>query len=163
MKKKPYSVNDVADYVIMSLNGDERFTLINLKLQKLIYYIQAWCLGINKERFMDARFEAWVHGPVCRELYDRFKDTKSLYATIGLEDVKNKNAKDCIAPDDIVFIDYILENYARFSGSQLEAMTHNEKPWINARGNVAPMEKCDGVITDESMLTYYGKKYNEIP
>lgn len=160
---RPYLVNDVADYVILSLNGDERFTLINLKLQKLVYYIQAWFLGIYKDKFMDAEFEAWVHGPVCRQLYERFKDSKSLYATIGVEDVIDKNAKEKIAIEDIEFIDYILENYARFSGSQLEIMTHAETPWIEARGNANPMEKCNGVITESSMKAYYGKKYEEIP
>lgn len=160
---RPYPVNDVTDYVILSLNGDERFTLINLKLQKLVYYIQAWFFGINKEKFMDAEFEAWVHGPVCRQLYERFKDSKSLYATIGIEDVIDKNAKDKFATEDIEFIDYILENYARFSGSQLEVMTHTEIPWIEARGNANPMDKCNGVITESSMKAYYGKKYEEIP
>lgn len=160
---RPYLVNDVADYVILSLNGDERFTLINLKLQKLVYYIQAWFLGIYKDKFMDAEFEAWVHGPVCRQLYERFKDSKPLYATIGVEDVIDKNAKEKIAIEDIEFIDYILENYARFSGSQLEIMTHAETPWIEARGNANPMEKCNGVITESSMKAYYGKKYEEIP
>lgn len=160
---RPYPVNDVADYIILSLNGDESFSLINLKLQKLVYYIQAWCLGINGDVFLNGRFEAWVHGPVCRPLYDRFKDSKSLYAVIDVNDVINKDAKSVFEKDDAEFIDYILENYARFSGSQLEAMTHSEKPWIDARKGVAPMDRCENEITIESMRDFYGKKYNEIP
>lgn len=160
---KPYNVNDVADYIIMSLNSDESFSLINLKLQKLVYYIQAWCLGIKQEPFLNGRFEAWVHGPVCRPLYDRFKDTKSLYAYIGIEDVLNKSVRDVFDCEDIEFMDYILENYARFSGTQLEAMTHCEKPWIEARKGAAPMDKCENEITIESMREFYGKKYGEIP
>lgn len=160
---RPYPVNDVADYIILSLNSDESFSLINLKLQKLVYYIQAWCLGIKGDAFLSGRFEAWVHGPVCRPLYDRFKDTKSLYAVVDVSDVLNKNAKSVFEKDDAEFIDYILENYARFSGSQLEAMTHSEKPWIDARKGVAPMDRCENEITIESMRDFYGKKYNEIP
>lgn len=160
---KPYEVNDVADYIILSLNGDESFSLINLKLQKLVYYVQAWCLGITGEPFLNGRFEAWVHGPVCRPLYDRFKASKSLYALIGIEDVINKNAKDSFDKEDIEFMDYILENYARFSGAQLEAMTHNEKPWIDARKDKSPMDRCDNEITVDSMREFYGKKYSEIP
>lgn len=63
---KPYDVNDIADYVILSLNGDEDYSLINLKLQKLMYYIQAWSLGINGKPMMNGKFEAWVHGPMHR-------------------------------------------------------------------------------------------------
>lgn len=160
---KPYSVNDVADYIIMSLNSDENFSLINLKLQKLVYYVQAWYLGIKKEIFMSARFEAWVHGPVCRQLYDRFKTSKSLYSHIGIEEVINKQAKETLKEEDVEFIDYILENYARFSGSQLEVMTHNEKPWIEARKGAAPMDRCENEITVDSMRKFYGEKYDEIP
>lgn len=160
---KPYNVNDVADYIILSLNSDEQYCLINLKLQKLVYYVQAWSLGINKEPFMEGRFEAWVHGPVCRQLYERFKDTKSLYALMDNKDVLNNNVFNTIAKEDAEFIDYILENYARFAGTQLEAMTHSEAPWIEARGNAYPMERCHNEITQESMLKFYGHKYDTMP
>lgn len=160
---KPYDVNTVADYVIMSLNSDERFLLINLKLQKLMYYIQAWSLGINGEKMMEARFEAWVHGPVCRQLYDRFKATKSLYSTIDEEDVKNKDATNEITSEDREFINYILENFARYSGPQLETMTHSELPWMEARNGALPMEHCENQISEDTMKTYYGKKYEAIP
>lgn len=160
---KPYNINDVADYVILSLNSDESFSLINLKLQKLMYYIQAWSLGINKVPFMKAHFEAWVHGPVCRQLYDRFKASKNLYSFIGTDDILNRNVADILAKEDKEFVSYILENYARYSGSQLEQMTHNEQPWIEARRGLAPMEHCENEITNASMEVYYAKRYAEIP
>lgn len=160
---KPYDVNTIVDYVIMSLNGDECFSLINLKLQKLIYYIQAWSLGINKQKMMDARFEAWVHGPVCRQLYERLKPTKSLYSTISIEDVQNKEAMNEIDPEDREFVNYILENFARYSGPQLETMTHKELPWIEARGNAGPMEHCENQISEDTMSSFYGKLYETIP
>lgn len=160
---KPYNVDTIADYVILSLNSDENYPLINLKLQKLIYYIQAWSLGINGESLFNARFEAWVHGPVCIELYNRFRNTKNLYSVITNSDVLNHSAKDVIQPNDVEFVDYILENYARCSCTQIEAMTHNEKPWIEARKGYEPMERCQVQITNEMMKTYYAQRYNEIP
>ena len=159
---RPYNVNDVADYIITSLNSDEYFALINLKLQKLVYYVQAWHLGIHGTAFLSGTFEAWVHGPVCRPLYERFKKTKSLYSVIGVEDVLNNNVQDSFKDTDKEFMDYILENYARFSGTQLEAMTHSEKPWIDARKNVAPMERCENEISEKSMQVFYGEKYKQI-
>lgn len=160
---RPYDVSLIADYVILSLTCDERYSLINLKLQKLLYYIQAWSLGINGYPMMNGRFEAWVHGPVCTELYDRFKDTKSLYSSITDEDVLNKSPKSEIFSEDVEFIDYILENYARYSGSQIEAMTHNEAPWINARKGYGAMERCHTEITEKAMRDYYAKKYEGLP
>lgn len=160
---RPYDANIVTDYVIMSLNGDERFSLINLKLQKLVYYIQAWALGIEGTPMMDAKFEAWVHGPVCRPLYERFKTSKSLYSFIGKDDVNDSSAAGKIADEDKDFINYILENYACYSGTQLESMTHKEQPWIEARNGAAPMEHCENEISELSMKLYYGKKYEELP
>ena len=112
--KKPYDVNLIADYIIIRLNSDEKLNLINLKLQKLLYYVQAWSLGINQERFLKCDFEAWAHGPVSRVLYNRFKDTKNLYSFINEADVINKNPETKILNDDIDFINFILDNYAGF-------------------------------------------------
>lgn len=159
---KPYDVNIVADYVILSLNADEKINLINLKLQKLLYYIQAWSLGINNKKFLDCSFEAWVHGPVSRKLYDRFKSSHSLYSFITVSDVINKNPENNIEQADIEFINYILDNYAGFSGAELETMTHNENPWKEARVGYGPMQSCNKIISEDSMQIYYGKRWEAI-
>lgn len=98
---KPYDINIIADYIILRLNADEKMDLINLKLQKLLYYLQAWALGINKERFLNSSFEAWVHGPVCRTLYDRFKSSKNLYSFISSDDVEDRTPETKIEQEDI--------------------------------------------------------------
>ena len=159
---KPYNINLVADYVILRLNSDEKINLINLKLQKLLYYVQAWSLGINKERFLDCSFEAWVHGPVSRELYNRFKDNRSLYSFITISDVINTNPEASINKEDIEFINYILDNYAGFSGAELESMTHKELPWQEARKGVLPMQACNNVISENTMKNYYGERWQQI-
>ena len=159
---KPYDVNIVADYVILRLNADEKNNLINLKLQKLLYYIQAWSLGINKKKFLNCSFEAWVHGPVSRELYERFKFSHSLYSFITVSDVTNKNPENEIEQADIKFINYILDNYAGFSGAELETMTHNENPWKEARIGYDPMQSCNKIISEDSMLKYYGERWEAI-
>ena len=77
------NVNDVVDYIILRVNADEQNVLINLKLQKLLFYTQAWHLAIHSDRLFDGEFQAWVHGPVNREIYDRFVGQgKSLYSEI---------------------------------------------------------------------------------
>lgn len=159
---KPYNVNTIVDYFILRLNSDENMNLINLKLQKLLYYLQAWSLGITRERFIDCSFEAWVHGPVCREVYNRFKDTKTLYSFITSNEVIDNTPEMSIGAEDIDFINFILDNYAGFSGAELEAMTHKETPWIEARKGLAPMQGCRNEISDELMREYYGYRWKQI-
>ena len=63
---------DVARYIVTFFQeaGDP---VSNLKLQKLLYYVQGWSLALdNKPAFQD-RLEAWVHGPVQSSVYGTFK------------------------------------------------------------------------------------------
>lgn len=63
---------DVADYFIWLANDSGSF-ISNLKLQKLVYYAQAWYLAIYGQSLFDEDFEAWVHGPIIPSLYQKYK------------------------------------------------------------------------------------------
>lgn len=159
---RPYSINDVVDSILLKLNADEDCYVVNLKLQKLAYYVQAWSYGMDKKAFMQGNFEAWVHGPVNREIYERFRQTKTLYSLVGKEDVLDTNAISKFEDEDSKFIDMILENYACFSAFDLEYITHSEQPWQEARKGFSPTERCTKIIAPESMQTFYGEKWQEI-
>lgn len=162
---RPYDVNIVADYIIMRLTSEEDdkgMDLINLKLQKLLYYVQAWFWGIEEKRFLNTSFEAWVHGPVSRDLFDRFKDTKNLYSQITVKDIVHKDADNLIDEYDRGFVNFILDNYAGFSGTELENMTHKDYPWIEARKGYEPLQHCTEVISEDTMKAFYGEKWHQI-
>ena len=116
------SIHDITDYIILRVKSEDRFaSLINLKLQKLLYYVQAWSYGINKKPMFDGEFEAWIHGPVNREIYNRFNSTKYLYSEINIDDCMNHNVS--LSSEDAEFIDFILENYLKYSGAELERLS----------------------------------------
>jgi len=50
--------------------------LTNKKLQKLLYYVKAWGLVYFEDGIIDDDFQAWVHGPVCSEVYNAYKSYK---------------------------------------------------------------------------------------
>lgn len=154
-------INNIVDYIISKVKSEDNpTTLINLKLQKLLYYIQSWSYGITNKPLFTGDFQAWVHGPVNREVYDRFSSTKSLYSEITLDDVLNPNV--LLDDDTSEFVDYILGNYMKYSGAELERLSHSEDPWITARGDSNPYARCEELITAESMINFYGEKYKEI-
>lgn len=152
-----YTINKIADYVIFRLKKEDNGSLVNLKLQKLMYYIQAWYIAFNRVPLFDGKFQAWIHGPVNRELYDRFKDKKSLYSDIDSEDIISEDFDDLSASDK-AHIDGVLETYAQFSGYQLETMTHSEDPWILARKGFLPIQRCEHEISEEMMGEFYRKR-----
>ncbi|MBF4344554.1 DUF4065 domain-containing protein, partial [Vibrio anguillarum] len=121
------SVNDVCDYVIDKVT-DSGESLSNLKLQKLVYYVQAWYLAFENSSLCDEKFEAWVHGPVSRALFNRFASDKSLYSDIYRSDMRDGFTPANLSAEARAHIDRVLSVYAKFSGQQLEDMTHKEDP-----------------------------------
>eukprot|EP01035_Chromulina_nebulosa_P003721 gene3721-5070_t len=118
---------------------------------KLLYYVQAWHLAFYLKPLFKSSFQAWIHGPVNRTIFDRFKDTKSLYSDIFLSDVKTPIDQIELTEDAKGHINNVLETYAVFTSTQLEEMTHNEDPWINARANKRPTERCEDEISEDLM------------
>jgi len=148
------TVNDVADYIIVRL--DEPSHGLNLlKLQKLVYYVQAWCLALTGAPLFNGKFQAWIHGPVSRTLYDRFSATHMMYDPIDVNGVRPNFDPNALPEADRLHIDEILDAYAQFSGPQLERMTHEEDPWLLARGNLRPSERCETELDEGLMGTFY--------
>ena len=150
------SVHDVADYIIVKLD-EAKIGLSFLKLQKLAYYAQAWRLALSGKTLFPGKFQAWVHGPVSRQLYDRFSATHTMYDMLSTRDVSQSFNMSAIPEEDRLHIDEILDAYARFSGPQLENMTHGEEPWIRARGERKTSERCEVEIDEELMTSFYNK------
>lgn len=144
------TVNQIADWFIVRFR-DAGDSVTNLKLQKLVYYAQAWFVAIHRERLFPESFEAWVHGPVCPPLYHRFKSHRWNPIT------------DEVAPpalDDRVtgVLDEVMEVYGGFAGWQLEQLTHSEAPWLDARRGLAPEQTCDTEISVDAMRGFYKPK-----
>jgi uncharacterized phage-associated protein len=151
------NVHDVCDYIIVKLNeADTRLNV--LKLHKLLYYIQAWHMAFGRGRLFNSTFQAWVHGPVCRPIYDRFKDAKSMYSPVRPRDVRDDFDLGQLPRAAKRHIDTILEAYADFTDDQLEEMTHRERPWIEARDGYDPKERCEEDISDDVMAEFYSRR-----
>jgi uncharacterized phage-associated protein len=151
--EQPVQVDDLCDYIIIKCN-EAGCLLSNLKLQKLLYYADAWHLAFYGKKLINVKFQAWIHGPVNREVFDRFAHYKSLYSDIGIEDTR-KEFDISIIEDSREHVDKILEAYGKFTGSQLEDITHKEEPWLKAREGYRPSQRCEEEIDDSIVEKYY--------
>jgi len=142
-----YSVFEIANWFLNKENMTQK------KIQKLCYYAQAWCYALIGKRLIKSDFQAWIHGPVSPVLYDKFKQFG--YATIKI----NGAYKCSIEKDDIDLLEDVWETYGDKTGNALEALTHRELPWIEARRGYAEDERCTVVISPETMKTYYKSIY----
>lgn len=132
-------------------------SVTNKKLQKLCYYAQAWYLALNGEALINCKFEAWIHGPVCPELYHTYK--KYGYMNIPKEnDIPRSVKKDEYIKN---FIANIYDIYGNMSADDLEFLTHNEAPWVNARRGFENWESSHNIIPNKDMEVYYKSIYKE--
>jgi uncharacterized phage-associated protein len=143
-----YSTYDIANWFL------NKEPMTHKKLQKLCYYAQAWCFALKGYRLEDTEFEAWVHGPVSPILWNRFK-------CFGFETIKLMNRVDVeIEEEDEKLLEDVWDTYGANTGNSLEALSHRELPWIEARKGYKPDEKCSVVISPSKMASYYKSIYS---
>ncbi|MCM6843529.1 DUF4065 domain-containing protein [Latilactobacillus curvatus] len=123
------------------------------KLQKLTYYAQAWANALyNKNMINDSKFEAWAHGPVSPALYEKYRGW-------GWQDI-TKNEENTIDDSETIdLLESVWLTYGDKSANELEALTHQEMPWRNARGDLADGESSNQEISEEDMKNYYKSIY----
>lgn len=153
------TINQLCDYIITKITASGE-TMSNLKLQKLVYYADAWYLAFFDKKLVDEGFQAWIHGPVSRVLYNRFSSTKSLYSDITSLDCTPGFELSDVPAAAAAHIDSVLEVYGAFTGAQLEDMTHKEEPWIKAREGYRPSERCEEIIDQDTTRDYYRSRLN---
>lgn len=115
------------------------------KLQKILYYVQGWSLALRGRPAFSERIKAWEHGPVVPQVLHANREPDFRGAPIPDGD---------IPPEDMAFIASVWERYKHFTDDQLEDMTHEEPPWINAYTPDAN-GRCEEVIPIESIRDYF--------
>lgn len=139
-----YSVVDVAHFVVAHENGKSR-PITNLRLGKLLYFIQADFLVNKGSQCFKEDIVAWDSGPVVLEAHREFKIYGSLQIPRWDE---NKVAK--IREEDCEIISEILERLDNYSTRKLAEIIKAAKPYIRGR------LRFNGKITNESLGEYYG-------
>jgi uncharacterized phage-associated protein len=138
------NVFDVAVYILAQKGG-----MTAWKLQKLVYYSQAWSLVWDDRALFPERIEAWANGPVCVPLYEKHKGEFQI-STL------QKGDSTVLSKDQRETIDAVIKHYGNFSAQYLSELTHAERPWKEARKGLKPGERGNHRITLDSMAEYYG-------
>jgi uncharacterized phage-associated protein len=138
------SAHDVAAYILKK-NG----AMSAMKLQKLVYYCQAWHLVWEDRPLFPERVEAWANGPVVRDLYDVHR---------GQFHVAEWPQGEPAALDagEQGSVDAILEHYGDKDAFWLSEATHREAPWHDARQGLPAGARSSVEITPAAMAEYYG-------
>lgn len=152
---KKTKINIAVEYLI---NKCEDIT--PLALQKSLYYVQGFYYAFYDKYLFSEDCEAWVHGPVYKEIYRKYKDYRFdpiKYSTeIDISDFTSM---------EIEILDSVVKNFGCYSGKVLEKFTHSESPWLSARNGLTELETSNQIIYKEEIGAYFKRikeKYNMI-
>ena len=151
-----YTVDNIADLFL------SKESISPKKLQKLVYYSYAWSIALLNDspeniqfKLFESDVEAWVHGPVVPELYRKYKD-------FGWQEIPQvKDFDESIFASEILdILQQVWDVYGGFTGNQLEAISHKEMPWIEARKGIPVCMASSEIISDKNMFIYYNEQAN---
>jgi uncharacterized phage-associated protein len=140
---KMANVYDVARFILKQ-HGE----LSAMKLQKLVYYSQAWNMVWADNVLFENRIEAWKDGPVCPDLWKEHANS------FRVTDIAKGNP-ETLNERERRSINNVLDFYGKESAQWLSDLTHSEDPWLDARRHSAPGERSNAEITPASMMRYY--------
>ena len=123
-----------------------------LALQKALYYIQGFYYAFYKSFLFSDECVAWVHGPVYRDIYFRYRDYR-----FDAIDKKEKFDDSIFSSSEKTILDSVIKNICCYSGKVLERFTHAESPWLQTRGELPDDEASDRMITKDSIGSYFTK------
>lgn len=123
-----HSALDIANKIILRADNERGDAITNLKLQKLLYYVQGFNLAIFGEKLFEENISAWQYGPVVPNVYHVFK---SYGVNAIIFDEKNKPEELILDDEKENVFNQVLEEYGKYSAIKLMNMTHDEAPWKN--------------------------------
>lgn len=136
---------DVAKYITEKMGE-----ISAMKLQKLMYYSQAWHMAWEDEELFIEDFQAWANGPVIPELYQKhkgmFKVSSELFSSAN---------SSLLLDEERESVDEVLGYYGEKSAQWLSSLTHQEAPWLDARDGYEIGERCEVIISKASIHEYY--------
>lgn len=150
--EKPSLIFDVAKWFL------HKESMSNKKLQKICYYVYAWFLVFFNDMEANAPldtlcptgFQAWVHGPVCPELY-------ATYRVFGWNNIPAVERCPKFSEDVTDLFEQVWSTYGSFSADELERLTHSEMPWKKAREGLQVDEPSTSTIDDKLIFQYYSE------
>jgi uncharacterized phage-associated protein len=140
-----YNASDIAIKILSKTNDSDSGELIsNMKLQKLLYYVQGFHLAVFDTPLFDEEIEAWMYGPVVPCVYNLYKnyDRQGIPTPANEPVIMNENRE--------ALFNEVLRVYGEYSAIGLMNLTHNESPWKNVFHN-----NPKGIISKDSMKDFF--------
>ena len=138
---------DIAGYII-NYSNQQGYQISNLKLQKLLYFVQAFFLASINRPCFNEEIEAWAFGPVVANVYHEFKR----YGAENIPRISRAGSDHTINDSDKRIIEAVVDKFKYYSAPDLVKLTHNQDPWVDA---YSPYQNA--VISKKAIKDYFVK------
>lgn len=136
---------EVAKYLLFKANFDGE-SVTNLKMQKLLYYAQAWYIVNYSVPLFEDPIKAWKFGPIVENAYHYFKRFK--YSPIQF--ANREKIEEKIPEQEKKYLDEFYPIFIKYSASDLTQLSHNEAPWRETpQGMTISIEKIKKFYEDQ--------------
>lgn len=157
MKKNPYFLiyaSDLAKYVV-AYARERNCDITNLKLQKILYYIEGYFLAEYGYSLYPALIEGWQFGPVLPSVYYEYsiygadpiiltkKETTEGFNTFNTSITDSEQQR---------LINKVIRDKMNLDVWELCEATKAEMPWKKATSNG---ENLGEIITKRSIMLYF--------
>ncbi|MBN2259445.1 MAG: DUF4065 domain-containing protein [Clostridiales bacterium] len=128
-----------------------------LALQKLLYFAQAFHKVFIGNFMFSEDCEAWVHGPVYRDIYFKYKN----HGYNPIDD--NQKQFECfdLSDSEKEVIDAVINYFGCYSGKILENMTHATTPWKETGVGLTDDESSYRIIRKDIIDKYFNQVYDK--
>ena len=144
-----YDALDISRYVI-DYSNKTGYGISNLKLQKILYLIQAYFLIQTGCRCFTDKIEAWDIGPVIPTVYGKYEQFGGLDIPECYDPGGSDITDDFIASTDKLLVRSVVHKFADYTATDLVTLTHSQSPWINAY-----MPSLHNEITPSTLKEYF--------
>lgn len=145
-KRIIYSAMDIAGKVVASTNTRLGDSITNLKLQKLLYFLQGYFVVKTGYPLFQEEICAWEYGPVVPEVYKEYR----IFGSESLP-VCNEEVTLSLEEKEEVLFNEVYDKYNSFSASSLVRITHKQAPW---KDHYDPKDK-NAVIPIDEMQSFF--------
>ena len=142
-------IMDLSEYIIYYSNIKD-YGISCLKLQKILYLLQAeWLITRDKRLFAD-KIIAWDFGVVVPEVYRKYIQWGGLDIPTSKDKSNINKFKLMISKKDLRLINDLLDYFKDYSAVLLTDITCGQAPWINAH-----VYHQDNEVTCDSIRNYF--------
>lgn len=142
-------IDQIANYLLIHIGE-----VTPLALEKLLYFSNGVNYALNGKRLIPEESQAWAHGPVYPQMYNRYRK----YGYKPIDDGIN-STHGCLTSkltcNELKAIDLVINTFGLYSPKTLERISHSQKPWKEKRIGYKDEEAGREVIDERSIKAFY--------